>query len=111
MRNTAKPAAAKRSVDLAAAVRAVADHEPQALTLEELLRAYDVQHCAAESFRLRKWLPAFGHMSAWEITSDQLSAATARYQTARRVPGGRRGPWFDEQETAQSISAPSTWNG
>lgn len=76
MRNTAKPAAAKRSVDLAAAVRSVADHEPQALTLEELLHAYDVQHCAAESFRLSKWLPAFGHMSAWEITSDQLSAAT-----------------------------------
>lgn len=76
MRNTVKPATAKPSVDLAAAVRAVVDYEPQALTLEELLRAYDAQHCAAESFRLRKWLPAFGQMSAWEITSDQLSAAT-----------------------------------
>ena len=63
------------AVDLSAAVQAVADHQPQALTLEELILAYDAHACAAESFRLRKWLSAFGQMSAWEITCDQLSAA------------------------------------
>ena len=66
---------AKLSVDLAAAIRAVDEHTPQALTLEELLRAYDAQHCAAESFRLRKWVDAFGQQSAWEITTEQLSVA------------------------------------
>lgn len=76
MRITAKPPTVKPSVDLAAALRAAADHEPQSLTLEELILAYDSDACAAESFRLRKWLNAFGHMSAWKITCDQLSAAS-----------------------------------
>jgi integrase len=71
MRTTSKP-----TVDLAAAVRAIADHDPQPLTLAELIRAYDSHVCAAETFRLRKWLEAFGTMSAWEISSEQLSAAT-----------------------------------
>jgi integrase len=70
MRNTTK-----LSVDLAAAVQAIVDHTPQALTLAELVSAYDSHACGAESLRLRKWLAALGHLSAWEITTEQLSAA------------------------------------
>jgi len=75
MRNTVNPATPKPTIDLAAAVRAASSHESQALTLAELVRAYDSHACTAESFRLRKWLGAFGNSSAWEITSDQLSSA------------------------------------
>lgn len=70
MRTTTKP-----TVDLSAAVRVIDNHEPQALTLEELVRAYDAKVCAAESVRLKKWLNAFGPLSAWEITTEQLSTA------------------------------------
>jgi len=65
----------KLNVDLAAAVRAVVEHTPQALTLEELLHAYDIQTCGAEGYRLRKWISGLGHLSAWEISTEQLSAA------------------------------------
>lgn len=71
MRNTGK----KLVIDLADAVRGVGENQPQALTLEELVRAYDAQACAAESYRLRKWLDAIGHYPAWAITTEQLSAA------------------------------------
>jgi integrase len=70
MRNTSKP-----TVDLSAAVRLADHHEARALTLEELVRAYDAKVCAGESQRLKKWVAAFGHISAWEISSEQLSAA------------------------------------
>lgn len=76
MRNTAYPATTRPSIDLAAALKAATEHEPQALTLAELVRAYDSHACAAVSFRLRKWLNALGASSAWEITSEQLSAAS-----------------------------------
>ena len=69
MRNTSKP-----TVDLAAAVQAVGDQQPQALTLEELIRAYDAHTCAAETLRLRKWITALGKLSAWEVSTEQLSA-------------------------------------
>jgi hypothetical protein len=52
MRNTST----KPTVDLSAAVRLADHHESQALTLEELVRAYDAKVCAAESHRLKKWL-------------------------------------------------------
>ena len=71
MRNTEK-----FNVNLVAAVRSVEDYQAQALTLEELVRAYDAHGCPAESFRLRKWIEALGHMSAWEVTTEEFSAAT-----------------------------------
>ena len=74
MRNTTS-IGNKLSVNLAAAVKTVADHKPQALTLEELVRAYDATRNKTESERLRKWLSALGNLSAWEVTTEQLSAA------------------------------------
>lgn len=69
MRNTPRP-----TVDLTAAVRAVAEYHAQALTLEELIQAFDAQNCAADSLRLRKWILALGKLSAWEISTEQLTA-------------------------------------
>ena len=69
MRNTRK-----FTPDLAAAIQSVGEHQAQALTLAELIRAYDAQACAAELVRLRKWVDAFGGRSAWEVQSEQLSA-------------------------------------
>lgn len=71
MRNTLK-----LKVNLAEALRAAVEQVPQALTLEELIRAYDAQACAAELFRLRKWISVLGSVSAWEITTEQLSTVT-----------------------------------
>lgn len=65
----------KLTVNLADAIRAAEVHTPQALSLEEMVRAYDAHACAAESFRLRKWIQALGKLSAWEISTEQLSAA------------------------------------
>jgi len=65
----------KLSVNLAAAIHAVSDHEPQSLTLEELVRSYDAHECGGESLRLRKWIDALGSTSAWDITTEQLSVA------------------------------------
>ncbi len=70
MRNTPR-----LSVDLAAAVQLAAEHTPRALTLEELVRAYDSYKCGGECARLRKWPSALGHLSAWDITTECLSAA------------------------------------
>jgi integrase len=69
MRKTSKP-----NVDLAAAVHAIVEHQPQDLTLAELIRAYDAQTASAETLRLRKWIAALGHLSAWAISTEQLSA-------------------------------------
>jgi site-specific recombinase XerD len=69
MRNTRK-----FTPDLAAAIHSVGEHQAQALTLAELIRAYDAQACTAELVRLRKWTEAFGGRSAWEVQSEQLSA-------------------------------------
>jgi integrase len=69
MRNTRK-----FTPDLAAAIQSVGEHQAQALTLAELIRAYDAQACTAELVRLRKWVDAFGGRSAWEVQSEQLSA-------------------------------------
>jgi integrase len=65
----------KYQVNLTAAIQSIAEHQAQELTLLELVKAYDVQICASETYRLRKWIEALGALSAWEITTDQLSAA------------------------------------
>lgn len=74
MRNTT----AKR-IDLATAIRAVADQPAAQLTLAELARGYVAASVGKTDFggeqRLRKWVEAFGHESAWAITSERLEVA------------------------------------
>lgn len=64
-----------RPLDLAAALAASTERPAAELTLAELVRAYCVAVCDATDLRLKKWLPAFGHLSAWSITSERLEAA------------------------------------
>lgn len=65
----------KLAINLASAVRALADHPCQQLTLAELVAAYNAVRPDGNDLRLRKWLEAFGSQSAWTITSEQLEAA------------------------------------
>ena len=65
----------RKSIDLASAVMAVADQPPANLTLAELVRAFSVAHCDQTDLRLRKWVQAFGHESAWVLTPERLEVA------------------------------------
>jgi integrase len=65
----------RKIIDLAAAVAAASEQPPQALTLEELVRAWARTTLDGSDTRLRKWLLAYGKLSAWEIRADQLEAA------------------------------------
>lgn len=65
----------RKTLDLGAAVRAMADHKAADLTLSELVKACAVARLDACDLRLRKWMSAFGDVSAWAITSEQLEAA------------------------------------
>jgi integrase len=62
-------------IDLAAAV-AASDERPAAdITLRELILGYNTSTAGDYDWRLRKWIDAFGHISAWDITSEQLDLA------------------------------------
>ncbi|TFY98712.1 tyrosine-type recombinase/integrase [Ramlibacter rhizophilus] len=65
---------AKR-IDLASAVRSVADQPAADLTLSELARAYAVATLDASGERIRKWLEAFGSEPAWAVSSERLEVA------------------------------------
>lgn len=64
-----------RKIDLAAAMAAAHDLPAQALTLAELVRADSLSALDGSDTRLKKWISAFGTISAWEVTSEQLETA------------------------------------
>lgn len=62
--------------DLASAVSAIKTSEAAELSLAELAHAFGAAHPGDESgLRLRKWVDAFGTLSAWLITPEQLETA------------------------------------
>ena len=65
----------RKTIDLAAAVAAAEQHQAQSMTLGELVRAWNSVALDGSDTRLRKWLKAFGDVSAWDITSEQLDTA------------------------------------
>jgi integrase len=65
----------RKTIDLAAAVAAAEQHQAQAMTLGELVRAWSTVALDGSDTRLRKWVAAFGHLSAWDITSERLDTA------------------------------------
>lgn len=72
MRQTSKLA----GFDLAVALQATHSIIGTELTLSELARAFCDAHASdASDLRLRKWISAFGGLSAWAITSEQLESA------------------------------------
>ena len=65
----------RKSIDLATAITAVAAQPAQELTLAELVLAYCAVRCDGIADRLKKWIEAFGHASAWAISSETLATA------------------------------------
>jgi integrase len=65
----------RKPVDLAAALAAVEELPTQPLTLAELVQAHALVTLDGSDTRLRKWTAAFGHRSAWGITSEELETA------------------------------------
>ncbi|MFL6692478.1 MAG: hypothetical protein ACJ8GO_05910, partial [Ramlibacter sp.] len=55
----------KSAINLAAAVHAAGVHQGTELTLAELARAYCAAILDESDLRLKKWVEAFGHQSAW----------------------------------------------
>jgi integrase len=65
----------KHKIDLAAAIAAIDDQPASEMTLAELVGGFNTVTAGDYDWRLRKWLEAMGHLSAWEITSEQLECA------------------------------------
>jgi integrase len=65
----------RKTVNLAAALAAATSQEATELTLAELVQACAIAKLDACNLRLRKWLDAFGHQSAWAISPEQLEVA------------------------------------
>jgi site-specific recombinase XerD len=72
----------KAGFSLAAAVQAASISEGTELTLRELALAYCNTHMDESDLRLRKWVQAFGDVSAWAITSEQLETAAQAMREA-----------------------------
>lgn len=62
-------------IDLAAAAAAVQHQLPATLTVAELVAGFTARNPCDYDWRLRKWVQAFGQLSAWELTSEALEAA------------------------------------
>lgn len=71
-----------RGFSLAAALEADQHTQGRELTLTELATAFCTAHADESDLRLRKWLQAFGNLSAWAITSEQLEAAAQAMRQA-----------------------------
>lgn len=81
----------RKSIDLAAALAASEHHEAQQLTLSELVRAWSTVALDGSDLRLRKWLAALGHRSAWDIqSSDFITCAQAMVQQGYKPSSSNR---------------------
>ena len=66
----------RKAIDLASALEAATSgHAARELTLAELVTGFAIARCDGVDTRLRKWVAAFGHQSAWAITTEQLEIA------------------------------------
>ena len=65
----------KTTFNMAQAMTQTADQPAVEMTLDELVLAYTTTHNDQTDLILRKWMPAFGHRSAWSITSDEVANA------------------------------------
>ena len=65
----------RHKINLAAAMAAVSDQPASEMTLAELVHGFNTASAGDYDWRLKKWLDALGHLSAWAITSEQLEAA------------------------------------
>lgn len=61
-------------LNLKAAVANIAEHVPTEMTFAELVEAYSATVYDGADLRMKKWVEAFGEMSAWEVTTDHITA-------------------------------------
>ena len=64
-----------KGINLAEAVKAAPQESGCQLTLAELAHAHAIAVCDGSDLRLRKWIDAYGYMSAWLLSSEQIEAA------------------------------------
>lgn len=76
----------KQGLDLAAAVSGAEKHTAADLTVAELVRGYNVAANSDFDWRLRKWVEAFGNLSAWELSSETIEIAAAAMLKAGYKP-------------------------
>jgi integrase len=62
-------------INLRAAMARVGEHQAADMTFAELTDAYCAVQFDGADLRLRKWVEAFGHLSAWELTTREISLA------------------------------------
>lgn len=65
----------KNPINLADAVKCVPQEFCSQLTFAELVRANAIAVCDGSDLRLRKWIDAYGEVSAWLFSSEQIEAA------------------------------------
>ncbi|MGF6445356.1 tyrosine-type recombinase/integrase [Paraburkholderia youngii] len=72
----------KPKIDLRAAMARVGEHQAADMTFRELVDAYCAVQFDGADLRLRKWTEAFGVLSAWSLTTRNISfAAEAMLQS------------------------------
>lgn len=77
----------KKTVDLSAALAAVENHAPASLTVQELVHAHDARNPTKPAApHITRWLDAIGHLSAWDITTEQLQAICNALESVGYAP-------------------------
>lgn len=64
-----------KGINLAEAVKASPQESGSQLTFGELANAHAVAICDGSDLRLKKWVSAYGTLSAWQLSSEQIEAA------------------------------------
>ncbi|HEY3597201.1 MAG TPA: tyrosine-type recombinase/integrase [Paraburkholderia sp.] len=74
----------KPKIDLRAAMARINEHQAAHMTFRELADAYCAVQFDGADLRLRKWTEAFGDLSAWSLTTREISlAAEAMMQSGQ----------------------------
>lgn len=74
----------KPKIDLRAAMARGGEHQAADMTFAELANAYCAVQFDGADLRLRKWTEAFGCLSAWSLTTREISlAAEAMLQSGQ----------------------------
>lgn len=61
--------------NMSSAMSKIVDQRAQELTFAEPIQAYCAVRCNDIDVRIKKWVEAFGPLSAWEITTEQPTRA------------------------------------
>jgi hypothetical protein len=62
----------KTSLNLAHAVQSAGKEHDSELSFSELCESHAIAVADGSDLRLRKWVSAFGHLSAWALTPEQI---------------------------------------